>query len=165
MKDIPTNTRYKISVQTFPKMSPKNLWPVFTCFFVKVLQSLGVNQKEKMGPKNIGETKFHVKLLQSLGANQRNYAEVQITIEPEFSVIAQLKVLQRSQSLWVSLTTRRWECQLVTNLILRLTFICGLRQCFQQQISFNWANFDQAVSSNMYKITDWMSEEDEEDEE
>ena len=32
------------------------------------------------------------KLLQSLGANQRNYAEIQITIEPEFSVIAQLKV-------------------------------------------------------------------------
>ena len=32
------------------------------------------------------------KYLQSLGANQRNYAEIQITIEPEFSVIAQLKV-------------------------------------------------------------------------
>ena len=31
--------------------------------------------------------------LQSLGSNQRNYAEIQITIEPEFSVIAQLKVI------------------------------------------------------------------------
>ena len=61
---------------------------------MKVLQSLGVNPKEKMGPKNIGEIKFHVKLLQSLGANQRNYAEIQITVEPEFSVIAQLKVSQ-----------------------------------------------------------------------
>ena len=33
---------------------------------------------------------------QALGANQRNYAEIQITIEPEFSVIAQLKVTSSS---------------------------------------------------------------------
>eukprot|EP00090_Calanus_glacialis_P022732 TRINITY_DN35023_c0_g1_i1.p1 TRINITY_DN35023_c0_g1~~TRINITY_DN35023_c0_g1_i1.p1 ORF type:complete len:558 (-),score=155.12 TRINITY_DN35023_c0_g1_i1:176-1849(-) len=44
-----------------------------------------------------------------LGANQRNYAEISITIKPEFSVTAQLK----------------------------------------------------AISTNMYKITDWMSDEEE----
>lgn len=49
---------------------------------------------------------------QALGLNQRNYAEIQITLQPEFSVMAQLK----------------------------------------------------AVSANMYKITDWMSEEEEEEE-
>ena len=46
-------------------------------------------------------TNFHIvqslfskmKILQALGSNQRNYAEIQITIEPEFSVIAQLKVI------------------------------------------------------------------------
>ena len=35
--------------------------------------------------------------LQSLGVNQRNYAEIQITIEPEFSVVAQLKVIGLSK--------------------------------------------------------------------
>ena len=35
--------------------------------------------------------------MQSLGANQRNYAEIQITIEPEFSVVAQLKVISVSK--------------------------------------------------------------------
>ena len=92
------NERYSYEHQVqnigpnFPKNVPKKPVTSFHLFFLKVLQSLGVNQKEKMGPKNIGETKFHVKLLQSLGANQRNYAEIQIAIEPEFSVIAQLKV-------------------------------------------------------------------------
>ena len=45
----------------------------------------------------------------ALGINQRNYAEINITIKPEFSVTAQLK----------------------------------------------------AISTNMYKITDWMSDEEE----
>ena len=35
--------------------------------------------------------------MQSLGVNQCNYAEIQITIEPEFSVVAQLKVISVSK--------------------------------------------------------------------
>ena len=113
------------------------------------------------------------KLLQSLGANQRNYAEIQITIEPEFSVIAQLKVT--TMIIKIIIVTMMWsehdegvninlDC---SNSIFDLW--TSINACFSKtvlcSISTEKLLFDQAVSSNMYKITDWMSEEEEEEDE
>ena len=50
--------------------------------------------------------------LQSLGSNQRNYAEIQITIEPEFSVIAQLKVILFIEMIVNKITMMQLEMKL-----------------------------------------------------
>ena len=50
--------------------------------------------------------------LQSLGSNQRNYAEIQITIEPEFSVIAQLKVILIIEMIGTKITMMQLEMKL-----------------------------------------------------
>ena len=50
--------------------------------------------------------------LQSLGSNQRNYAEIQITIEPEFSVIAQLKVILIIEMIGTKITKMQLEMKL-----------------------------------------------------
>ena len=105
------------------------------------------------------------KLLQSLGANQRNYAEIQITIEPEFSVIAQLKVT--TMIIKIIIVTMMWS-EHDEGVNINLDLWTSINACFSKtvlcSISTEKLLFDQAVSSNMYKITDWMSEEEEEDE-
>ena len=50
--------------------------------------------------------------LQSLGSNQRNYAEIQITIEPEFSVIAQLKVILIIEMIGTKITMMQLDMKL-----------------------------------------------------
>ena len=90
MKDIPTNTRYKYIGPNIMKHVHKKPVASFHLFFSEIIAVSWCEQRRENVPKNIGNTKFHVKWLQSLGANQRNYAEIQITIEPEFSVITQL---------------------------------------------------------------------------
>ena len=77
--------------------------------------------------------------MQSLGANQRNYAEIEITIEPAFSVVAQLKVISLSKFYILA--------------------------AFKKKYIFNIKRLvGQAVSTNVYEITSKMSV-DEEDEE
>ena len=76
--------------------------------------------------------------MQSLGANQRNYAEIEITIEPAFSVVAQLKVISLSK-FYILAALKKY--------IFNIKRLVG-----------------QAVSTNVYEITSKMSV-DEEDEE
>ena len=75
--------------------------------------------------------------MQSLGANQRNYAEIEITIEPAFSVVAQLKVISLSK-FYILAALKKY--------IFNIKRLVG-----------------QAVSTRVYEITSKMSV-DEEDE-
>ena len=79
-------------------------------------------------PEVVDSGNLYLKPLQSLGANQRNYAEIQITIEPDFSVVAQLKVTRLQKFYLASI------------------FDINIKRLVAQ-----------AVSSNLYEITDWMS--------
>ena len=117
-----------------------------------------------------------MKMLQALGSNQRNYAEIQITIEPEFSVIAQLKVILIIQMVVAKITMVQLPKKLkkqTGDCYQYVTYQSCVWRWFMIEHAFQKIKISsilralfvgQAVSSNMYKITDWMSEEEEDDE-
>ena len=83
--------------------SYQDLWGTNSTFFLETFQfhrpleqTNGTEIISSMANLSPYFLNLNLSTWQALGANQRNYAEIQITIEPEFSVIAQLKVTSSS---------------------------------------------------------------------